>query len=152
MSHDGLKSDIKIGGDSNFRSKSGFSSANFVSAQHSEAIFERMIIIIPYRSGDYVKKIESSFERINLKGLCLSNSRYLSTKELTPEDRSNRKLNFLGCFELIDKEMRCYVLEGLGGVGNCMDEFYRENERETPNNKKFKMLYNPEIRFKDRIY
>jgi len=42
-----------------------------------------MIIIIPYRSGDYVKKIESSFERINLKGLGLSNSRYLSTKELT---------------------------------------------------------------------
>jgi hypothetical protein len=48
--------------------------------------------------------------------------------------------------------MRCYILEGLGGLGNCMDEFYRENERETPNNKKFKMLYNPEIKFKDRIY
>jgi len=48
--------------------------------------------------------------------------------------------------------MRCYIFEGLGGIGNCMDEFYRENERETPNNKKFKMLYNPEIKFRDRIY
>jgi hypothetical protein len=52
----------------------------------------------------------------------------------------------------MDKEMRCYIIEGLGGAGNCMEEFYKENEREAPNNKKFKMLYNPEIRFKDRIY
>lgn len=111
-----------------------------------------MIIIIPYRAGDYVKKIESSIERINMKGLGLPNARYLSTKELTPQEKADRKMNFIGCFELIDKEMRCYVLEGLGGAGNCMDEFYKENEREAPNNKKFKMLYNPEIKFKDRIY
>jgi len=111
-----------------------------------------MILIIPYRAGDYVKKIEASFERINLKGLNLSNVRYLSTKELTPADKENRSLNFLGGFVLMDKEMRCYVIEGLGGVGKCMEEFYLENEREAPNNKKFKMLYNPEIRFKDRIY
>lgn len=82
------KEDQKSFGDvsrpeSNFRSKSGLSS-NFASASHhSEAVFERMVIIIPYRSGDYVKKIESSFERINLKGLGLANARYLSTKELT---------------------------------------------------------------------
>lgn len=53
---------------------------------------------------------------------------------------------------MIDNEMRCYIFEGLGGLGNCMDEFYKENERESPNNKKFKMLYNPDIKFKDRIY
>ena len=70
-----------------------------------------MILIIPYRAGDYVKKIEASFERINLKGLNLSNVRYLSTKELTPADKENRSLNFLGGFVLMDKEMRCYVIQ-----------------------------------------
>ena len=53
----------------------------------SEAIFERMIIIIPYKAGGYVNKIESSFERINLRGLGLLNARYLSTKELSVEDK-----------------------------------------------------------------
>ena len=109
-------------------------------------------MIIPYKSGGYVNKIESSFERINLRGLGLQNARYLSTKELSAEDKKNKKLDFLGGYELIDKEMRFYVFEGLGGKGNCMDSFYLENEREHTNNKKFKMLYNPDIKFKERIY
>jgi hypothetical protein len=62
-----------------------------------------------------------------LKGLDLINARYLSTKELTTEDRRNRKLDFLGGFELIDKEMRFYVIEGLGGPGNSMNQFYLDN-------------------------
>ena len=48
--------------------------------------------------------------------------------------------------------MRLYVIEGLGGAGNSIDLFYRANERQTPNSQKFKMLYNPQIRFKNRAY
>ena len=33
-----------------------------------------------------------------------------------------------------------------------MDTFYKTNERERPNDKKFKILYNTEVKFKDRIY
>ena len=88
-----------------------------------------MVIIIPYRSPDKVKTIETTFEELNLEGLGLANTRYLNTKELTEEDKKNRELDFLGGFELIDKEMRCYVLEGLGGEGKAMDRFYRANER-----------------------
>jgi hypothetical protein len=53
--------------------------------------------------------------------LSLPNARYLSTKELTAEDKLNRKLDFLGGFELIDKEMRFFVFEGLGGIGHSMN-------------------------------
>jgi hypothetical protein len=53
----------------------------------NDAIFERMIIIIPYKSPDMVKRIEDSFEKVNLKGLELPNVRYLSTKEFSPEER-----------------------------------------------------------------
>ena len=52
----------------------------------------------------------------------------------------------------MDSEFRMFVIEGLGGVGNSMDKFYRANERERPNDKKFKMLYNPACRFKSRMY
>ena len=33
----------------------------------SGAIFERMIIILPYMAPDYVKSIEGNFERINME-------------------------------------------------------------------------------------
>lgn len=33
-----------------------------------------------------------------------------------------------------------------------MQEFYEDNLRQRPNDKKYKLLYNPEIRFKNRLY
>ena len=115
-------------------------------------IFERIVIIVPYKSPETVKHIEATFERINLAGLNLENSRYLNTKELSDEERADRRLDFLGGFEIMDGEFRMFIIEGLGGVGHGMDQFYRANERTRPNDKKFKMLYNPEVRFKNRMY
>jgi hypothetical protein len=85
------------------------------------AIFERMVIILPYKSPDTVKGIEASFERINLAGLGLENSRYLNTKELTEEERNDRKIDFLGGFEIMDSEFRMFIFEGVGGRGRGMD-------------------------------
>lgn len=85
------------------------------------AIFERMIIIVPYKSPDTVKHIEASFERINLAGLKLENARYLNTKELSEEERDDRQLDFLGGFEIMDSEFRMFILEGVGGNGHAMD-------------------------------
>lgn len=118
----------------------------------ADAVYQRMVIVVPYRSPDKVKMIENTFEQLNLEGLGLSNTRYLNTYELTDEDKVNKELDFLGGFELIDKEMRLYVIEGLGGEGHAMDRFYRANERQHTNDKRFKMLYNPNIMFKNRMY
>ena len=71
---------------------------------------------------------------------------------LTQEERGNRLFDFLGGFQIIDSEMRLFVLEGIGGRGNSIHQFYSENERQRPNDKRFKMLYNPLIRFKTRMY
>jgi hypothetical protein len=45
---------------------------------------------------------------------------YLNTKEFTEEEKQNRLLDYLGGFEIIDKEMRMFMIEGLGGRGNGM--------------------------------
>jgi len=79
------------------------------------------VIIVPYKSPETVKHIEAIFERINLVGLNLENSRYLNTKELSEEERKDRKLDFLGGFEIMDGEFRMFMLEGLGGKGHSMD-------------------------------
>jgi hypothetical protein len=76
----------------------------------------------------------------------------LNTKELTEEEKKNRRLDFLGGFEMIDNEMRMFIVEGLGGQGHGMDRFYKSLERDRPSDYKFTMLYNPNVRFKHRLY
>jgi len=56
-----------------------------------------------------------------MQGLGFENVRYLNTKEFTPEERANRKLDFIGGVELMDSENRIYVFEGLGGEGRAMN-------------------------------
>ena len=68
-----------------------------------------------------VKQIETSFENINMQGLGVDNVRYLNTKEFSEEEKKNRKLDIIGGFELMDSEMRIYVIEGLGGQGRGMN-------------------------------
>jgi len=85
-------------------------------------------------------------------GLNLTNARYLSTKELSDEEIKDRKIDFIGGFSLMDSETRMYIFEGLGGEGRGMHEFYKENMRERPNDRKYTLLYNPDVRFKNRIY
>jgi len=55
------------------------------SLKSSDAIYERMVIIVPYKSSDKVKAIENAFQNINLDGLNLPNARYLNTFELTED-------------------------------------------------------------------
>lgn len=52
----------------------------------------------------------------------------------------------------MDKEMRMYIIEGLGGLGRSMNQFYEANQRDHTNDRRFKMIYNPEIRFQNRLY
>jgi hypothetical protein len=48
--------------------------------------------------------------------------------------------------------MRLYIFEGLAGEGKAMNLLYLANERNHTNDRRFKMLYNPEILFKNRAY
>ena len=55
-------------------------------------------------------------------------------------------------FCLMDNETRMYIFEGLGGEGRGIEMFYKENMRERPNDRKYTLLYNPDVRFKNRNY
>ncbi len=87
-----------------------------------------------------------------MRGLGVDNVRYLNTKEFSEEEKRNRKLDILSGFELIDNDYRIYIIEGLCGEGKGMQQFYLDNQRQRPNDKKYKLLYNPEVRFKNRLY
>lgn len=88
-----------------------------------------MILIVPYVAVDTVKSIEATFEKINISNLNLKNSKYLNIKELSESERSDRTLDFLGGFEIMDSEFRMFIIEGLGGQNHAMHSFYKLNER-----------------------
>ena len=52
----------------------------------------------------------------------------------------------------MDSEFRMFIIEGIGGPGRSIEQFYKANERQRPNDKKYKMLYNPDVRYKNRMY
>ncbi len=52
----------------------------------------------------------------------------------------------------MDNETRMYIFEGIGGETRGMEMFYKENMRTRPNDRKYTLLYNPEVRFKNRLY
>ena len=86
--------------------------------------------LMPYKSGELLQKLYKSIERINLDGIGYpdsDNARLLSTKELSPEERANRKLDVISGYEFIDSEYRILVLEGIGGKGHGMYRFYHQN-------------------------
>jgi hypothetical protein len=90
----------------------------------NEAIYERAVYLMPYKSSELLNKIYRSIERINLDGVGeteSNNVRVLNTKQLSDEERSNRKLDIIGGFEFIDSEFRIVVLEGLGGKDHGMN-------------------------------
>lgn len=53
----------------------------------NDAIFERMVIVVPYKSPEIVTKLMNCFDRINLAGLNLESVLYLNTKEFTEEEK-----------------------------------------------------------------
>lgn len=92
-----------------------------IEGNENEAIYERAILIIPYKAPETVSQIEASFEKINLLCLGLENSRYLNTRELSEEERKSRKIDFLSGFELMDSDFRIYIFEGQGGEGKSIN-------------------------------
>lgn len=76
----------------------------------------------------------------------------MTTKEFTEEEKNNRALDFMGGFCLMDHETRMYIFEGIGGENRGVEMFYNDNMRTRPNDRKYTLLYNPDVRFKNRLY
>lgn len=104
--------------------QSSMMASNFVSVPIFDLngpIYERMVIVLPYKAADAVKTIEAAFERINLECLDLESARYLNTKELSQAEVNDRSLDYLCGFEIIDAEFRMFIIEGCGGVQRSME-------------------------------
>lgn len=76
--------------------------------------------------------------------------RALSSYSMSPEERKNKNLDFIGSFQIMDNEFRIIILEGISHKG--MKELEEATRILQPNTDTFKILRNSAIKFKDRIY
>lgn len=74
----------------------------------------------------------------------------LNGVEITAEQAQDPTVDIITGLQVIDSNFRIFILEGLkdGGILRLLEE----NPRITRNTKEFKMLYNPEITFVNRLY
>ena len=97
-----------------------------------------------------VPKFQAAIVQINLEAFKQTNPLFVSTKALTEEEKNNNDLDIITGFEFIDNEFRTYIIEGLSEKGmKKLEELYPRLE---PNSDKIKIMKNPDIRFKERIY
>ena len=76
--------------------------------------------------------------------------RGLRTKALSDDEKRSRELDFLDGFEVIDNEFRLFVVEGIGS--KAMKRLGELVPRLEPNSDVFKILKNPDVLFKERVY
>jgi len=74
----------------------------------------------------------------------------LNGVEITEAQAQDPTVDIVTGVQIIDSNLRIFILEGLkdGGILRML----KENPRITRNTKEFKMLYNPEITFTNRLY
>lgn len=115
-------------------------------------IYSRLIYILPYNSPDLVERIQTVFEQYNCRALNLEHvSRSaLAARVLSSEELSNKELDIITGFELIDSQFRVYVFEGmpLGGIQYLNESIPREQKNTT----QFTILSNSDIKFNQRLY
>lgn len=113
-------------------------------------IFERVVISIPYKSG-IISKITNAFNEINKpvipEGMSTISYRFPDeVKELAQTDQ----LDVITGFQLIEGDRRHIILEGLSD--KSMSIIRNIIKRTKATTSKVKFLYNPAIRFTNRLY
>eukprot|EP00930_Biecheleria_cincta_P024899 TRINITY_DN17778_c0_g2_i1.p1 TRINITY_DN17778_c0_g2~~TRINITY_DN17778_c0_g2_i1.p1 ORF type:complete len:1203 (-),score=258.08 TRINITY_DN17778_c0_g2_i1:496-4062(-) len=113
--------------------------------------FARIVIVVDYRRTTVVKKLINTVHSNNseVMQLDVGQARAMATVKLTDEQKDDLSLDILTGFILLDRKCRIIVIEGLreGAIHKVLEVIgTREN---TP---KLKLLYNPDLGFRERIY
>ena len=76
---------------------------------------ERFIYVTTYLDSNFMQTLKELFEEINQKAFTLKSVKEIYTKGLTEEERDNNEIDYISGFQLIDKNIRITILEGITG-------------------------------------
>ena len=115
-----------------------------------EKNLERFIYYTVYNDINFMEKLTPLFEEINQKAFNLRSPKEIYTYNLTEEDRDNNEIDYISGFQIIDKESRLTILEGI--AGKAMKKIKETFPKTQMNNKTFKIFSDSNILFNKRIY
>ncbi|KAL4490305.1 hypothetical protein ABPG72_004344 [Tetrahymena utriculariae] len=117
-----------------------------------QAIYERAVYYMPYKSPELVQRIQDAFYEINMEAAKVETGglRAITTKKLSEQERKDRTFDFLGGFEIIDSQFRLFVFEGLSS--GAMKKLEEKIPRAEPNSESIKILKNSDVKFQERQY
>jgi len=115
-------------------------------------LYGRAVYLFPYKDQAFVQKLQSAIESLNRRSLQIEaeGRRALAARLLTPQEEADPMLNIITGFEIIDTNVRLFVLEGLfGGLLRELTEMVPKTEH---NADMCKSLVNTELKFDERLY
>ena len=115
-----------------------------------EKNLERFIYVTTYNDSDAMKRIKELFEEINQPAFNLQSVREIYTRNLTDDERDNNEIDYISGCQIIDKEQRITIIEGI--TGKAMDIVKAKLPKYQMNTSTFKVFADKHILFNKRIY
>ena len=82
-----------------------------------EKNLERFIHVTTYQDSNSMGIIRQLFEEINQPAFELRSVKEIYTRALTDEERDNNEIDYISGVQLLDKERRITIIEGITGKG-----------------------------------
>ena len=111
---------------------------------------ERFIYVTNYLDSSFMQTLKELFEEINQSAFNLKSVKEIYTKDLTEEERDNNEIDYISGFQLIDKNIRITILEGI--TGKAMSKIKENLPKTQMNNKNYMVFADSGVLFNKRLY
>lgn len=127
------------------------------SREGDECPFGRAIYVFEYKNTPFLRQMQSEITAVNAEALELDTlpqhviEAALSTYKLSSDQRTNKDLDIITGFQVLDGKYHVFVLEGLAdkGIKRLWQNLPRPQEEDIS---KFNVIYNSNLRFSERLY
>ena len=114
------------------------------------ANLERFIYVTTYYDNAAMQKIKELFEEINQKAFQLRSVKEIYTRNLTDEERDNNEIDYISGFQLLDKNIRITIIEGITEKGMALVK--EKLPKYQMNTNTFMVFADKNVLFNKRIY
>ena len=111
---------------------------------------ERFIYVTTYYDSVAMQKIKELFEEINQKAFQLRSVKEIYTRNLTDEERDNNEIDYISGFQLLDKNIRITIIEGITEKGMALVK--EKLPKYQMNTNTFMVFADKNVLFNKRIY
>lgn len=114
--------------------------------------YERAIYVFSYKNTRFLQELQKELVDINLACLGIEggNERDIRTRKLTDAEKKDPNFDYIGGVEIIDKDYRIFILEGM--AGRSMEELSKRIRKLNENTQQFKILRNSKQTYNERLY